>query len=64
MVRGGGKLGGFIRFFQRASRDGERATLARNLKPLESHRQDVDAMISAIESIIIKVEAAILKYEG
>jgi len=61
MVRGGGGFGRFIRAVQTISRDSKRAGLAGELAPLERARQDVEAMIHAIDTLIIKVEAELLR---
>lgn len=64
MMRGGGSLGKLVRTFQGASRDNRKAQLARDLEPYEKKKQDIEAMIRAIDSAIIQVESAILKHGG
>jgi hypothetical protein len=64
MMRGGGGLGKLVRVMQSASRDARRAQLARNLEPLEAKKQEIEAMIRAIDSAILQVEAALLKHNG
>lgn len=61
MVRGGGGLGRFIRAVQTISRDSKRAGLANELAPLERAKQDVEAMIHAVDILILKVEAELLR---
>lgn len=64
MMRGGGGLGKFVRAVQSASRDSKRAQLANALAPYENQKQDIDAILRAIDSAILQVEAAILKHGG
>ena len=61
MMRGGGGFGRVVRAFQTLSRDSKRADLASELAPLERARQDVETMIHAIDTLIIKVEAELLR---
>jgi hypothetical protein len=61
MVRGGGGFGRFIRAVQTISRDSKRAGLANELAPLERAKQDVEAMIHAVDTLILKVEAELLR---
>jgi hypothetical protein len=61
MMRGGGGFGRLVRAFQTVSRDSKRAGLANELAPLERAKQDIEAMIHAIDTLIIKVEAELLR---
>jgi hypothetical protein len=64
MLRGGGKLGRFFRVLQTSSRDGRRAQLARDLLPLEREKQHIDALVQAIDSAVLQLEASILKHSS
>jgi hypothetical protein len=64
MMKGAGGLGKFVRAVQSASRDSKRAQLANALAPYEKEKQDTDAMLRAIDSAILQVEAAILNKGG
>ncbi len=64
MMRGGGGLGKFVRAVQSVSRDSRKAQLASELAPHEKRKQDIEAMMRAIDSAIIQVEAAVLKHGG
>ena|SRR6266496_6712209 len=64
MMRGGGGIGRFVRDIQSSSRDNRKARLASDLAPLEKKKQEIEAMIRAIDSTIIQVEAAIIKQGG
>jgi hypothetical protein len=64
MVRGGGGVGKFFRAIQTFSRDGKRSQLASDLAPLAQAKQGVEAMIHAIDSLILQVEARLLKHEA
>jgi hypothetical protein len=57
---GGGSIGRFIRLAQTASRDSARANLAQQLAPFEEQKRKIEAMRSAIEQLILQVEAFIL----
>lgn len=59
-VRGGGKIGRFVRTVQTANRDGERAALARELRPLEDRRQVIEATLLTIDKALIMIESDIL----
>lgn len=61
MVRGGGKIGRVARVFQSAARDERRAKLARDLAPLEREKFRIEAMINAIDSLILQVQTDILR---
>lgn len=61
MIRGGGGFGKIVRSFQNLSRDNRRAKLANDLAPYEQKKQDIEAMIRTIDSVIIQLETAILK---
>jgi len=63
MMRGGGGFGRFVRGIQAVSRDGKRSQLANALAPLEAEKQDIEAMLGAIDSAILQVEAHLLKHE-
>ena len=58
--RGGGSFGKLIRTVQTANRDGDRAALARELRPLEDRKQAIEATVLAIEKAMIMVESDIL----
>jgi hypothetical protein len=60
-MRGGGGLGKFVRTIQTISRDIKRASTANKLTPLEQRKQEVEALIHTIDTVIIQVEAYILK---
>ncbi|MFZ5580219.1 MAG: hypothetical protein ACOZAQ_07155 [Pseudomonadota bacterium] len=63
-MSGGGGLGKLVRAIQTASRDNRRAQLAKDLAPYERKKQEIESMMHAIDSVIIQVEAAILKGGG
>lgn len=60
MVRGGGGLGRLFRVFQTASRDGARASLAKQLAPLEAERNRIENIIGGIDNLIVQIESALL----
>jgi hypothetical protein len=62
IMRGGGGFGKFVRAVQSSSRDIKRAQLANALAPYEKQKQDIDSILRAIDSAILQVEGAILKY--
>ena len=64
MVRGGGGVGKFFRAIQTISRDSKRSSLATDLAPLEKAKQEIEAMIHAIEHLILQIEAKILRENG
>jgi hypothetical protein len=57
MFRGGGGFGRFIRWWQRAERDANRAHLARALEPLELRRQKIEAALISVDGVIARLEA-------
>jgi ABC-type phosphate transport system auxiliary subunit len=59
-MRGGGFVESLVRTAQTLSRDAARADLANRLAPLEAQRNKCDHIVSQIESVILKIEAAIL----
>ena len=58
--QGGGGVGRLIRSVQTASRDGARRELAQQLAPLEQQKSKIEGMRSAIEQLVLQLEAAIL----
>ncbi|MEP7342764.1 MAG: hypothetical protein ABI977_33855 [Acidobacteriota bacterium] len=60
-LQGGGGIGRFIRVVQTASRDSARRNLANRLAPYEQEKRKIDAMTTAIEEVLLKVEMAILE---
>lgn len=64
MMRGGGFFGKVARAFQSSSRDSRRARLAAELAPYETKKQEIEAVIRALDSAILQVEAAILQHSG
>lgn len=64
MVRGGGGVGKFIRFFQTASRDAKRAQLAADLAPLEEQKQQIEGFLGTIDRLIVGLEANMLTHFG
>lgn len=63
MVRGGGGLSKFIRRVQAVSRDSKRSNLANALAPLESKKQQIERIMTAIDSAILQLEEVILKQQ-
>ena len=63
-MRGSGGLGRFVRGIQTISRDNRRAKLASDLAPYEAKKQNIESMMMAIDSTILKVEAAIISYNS
>lgn len=61
MVRGGGKVGRFVRVVQSASRDSRRAKLAADLAPFEREKFRVEAIINAIDQAIFQIEGYVLR---
>lgn len=61
MMQGGGKFGRLVRGVQRASRDADKQKLANQLRPLEEQKAHWDAMLSALDSAILKVEAYLVE---
>ena len=61
MIRGGGGVGRVVRLFQTVARDGRRAQLAHELAPLEAEKQDIEAVVRAIDGVMIQLEAFVLK---
>jgi len=57
---GGGGIGRIIRDVQTISRDAKRRDLANQLAPYEQLKQYIEAVIPAIDQMILKVEAAML----
>ena len=55
-LRGGGKIGRFVRTVQTASRDARRAQLAHELAPLENQKRQIEAVKIAIDQAILRVE--------
>ena len=60
--QGGGGVGKFIRSVQTVTRDAARRELANKLAPYEQQKRFVESMISAIDQIILKIEAAIQQH--
>lgn len=58
---GGGGLGRFVRAVQTISRDSKRAEVANRIAPLEQRSMEIEAVIHAIDSTILQVEAYLLK---
>jgi len=56
MVRGGGKVGKFVRAVEQGSRDNDRAQYSNQLLPLEQAKARVDARILNVESGIVEVQ--------
>jgi hypothetical protein len=54
--QGGGKLGRVVRGFQTYSRDAARRDLANQLAPYEQERRELEAVKTAIEQAILRVE--------
>lgn len=55
-VRGGGKVGSFIRGVQQGNRDGARHDLANQLRPLQNQKEEIEYLLVAIEKSILVVE--------
>jgi hypothetical protein len=60
MMRGGGGIGKIFRTIQTISRDGRRSRLAHELAPLETKKQEIEAVLRAIDSVIVQLEANLL----
>ncbi len=56
MMRGGGKVGKFVRAVEQGSRDIDRAQYANQLLPLEQAKARVDARMLNVESSIVEVQ--------
>ena len=61
-VLGGGGVGRFVRAMQTISRANKRAEVANKIAPLEKQSMEIDEVINAIDSTIIKVEAYLLQH--
>lgn len=59
VMRGGGGIGKFVRSMQSASRDTQRANLAKALAPYEKQKQQVEAIMLTIDKVILNVESFI-----
>lgn len=59
--RGGGGIGRIVRTIQTVNRDADRRTLAQELMLLENQKNDVEAIINAIDQTILKVERFIVE---
>lgn len=55
-----GSLSKFFRTVQTISRDNHRAKLASDLAPYERKKQEIESMMIAIDSVIIKLEIAVI----
>lgn len=64
MMRAGGGFGKIVRMFQTASRDSKRAGLAHDLAPLETEKNEIEALINAIDSLMIRLEVDMLKFHN
>jgi len=60
MVRGGGKVGGFFRFFQRAGRHADRSGKENSIAPLEDVKTQIDYLINSIDKAIVALERYIV----
>lgn len=58
--RGGGWIGRVVRDVQTASRDSAKRSLANQLAPFEQQKREIEALVVAIEEVILKVEAMLL----
>jgi hypothetical protein len=59
LVRGGGGVGRFIRAVQTTSRIARRQQFADDIAPLERQKAQIDAMVAAIDQVILKVDVYI-----
>lgn len=60
MVRGGGKVGGFFRFFQRINRHADRSNKENSIAPLEEVKTKIDMLITSIDKAIVALEKYIV----
>jgi len=60
MVRGGGKVGGFFRFFQSANRHADRSGKENSVASLEEVKAKIDTMINSIDKAILALEKYIV----
>lgn len=58
---GGGGIGRLVRTVQTINRDAERRSLAEQLAPLEQKKNAVEAIINAIDQMILQVERYIVE---
>ena len=63
VMRGGGKLGKFVRGVQSFSRDAQRSKLASDLAPHEDQKRRLGAFKDLADSVILQIESAILQHE-
>ncbi|MBC7825231.1 MAG: hypothetical protein H7126_15455, partial [Candidatus Parcubacteria bacterium] len=59
--RGGGSVGRLVRTVQTINRDADRRSLAQELAPLEQQKNAVEAVITAIDQKILRVERFIVE---
>ena len=62
-MRGGGFFGKMVRAGQSASRSADRANLAHKLQPLEAEKNAIDNRMANLDSVLIQLEAFILKHQ-
>lgn len=58
---GGGSIGRLVRTVQTINRDAERRSLAEQLAPLEQKKNAIEAIIIAIDQMILQVERYIVE---
>lgn len=58
---GGGGIGRLLRTVQTINRDADRRTLAQQLAPLEQKKNGIEAIINAIDQMILQVERYIVE---
>jgi hypothetical protein len=56
LVQGGGDFGRFVRLLQSDARERRRSRLASDLAPYEERKQQIEAIIAAIDSAILQTE--------
>ncbi len=63
MVRGSGSFLGFLRFFQRANRQGDRIDKENAIAALEEKRRSVDNMLRICDEAMVATDRVILECE-
>lgn len=59
-MRGGGEFGRIIRAAQSSSHAADRQHLAKQLAPLEKQRDQLESLITTVDTVILKLEGQIL----
>lgn len=62
MVRGGGKVGGFFRLFQRANRHADRSNKENNIASLEEVKTKIDTLINSVDKAILALEKYVVTH--